>query len=80
VLYNRGPFTGGVAGYDGAGSPIHNAPGSAVPFDLFSLGADGVTSDSMDPMPHYRTALAQFNDAALVDVSYGFGNDDIHNW
>lgn len=79
VLYNRGPFTGGVAGFDGAGSPIHNVPGSAVPFDLFSLGADGETSGYTGAMPHYRTALAQFNDQALSG-SYGFGNDDIHNW
>lgn len=77
-LYNR-PSAGQASGFDAAGDPIHNLPGSAVPFDLFSVGGDGVTSNGNDPLPHYRTALEQFNDKAL-EGSYGYGDDDIYNW
>jgi prepilin-type N-terminal cleavage/methylation domain-containing protein len=79
LLYNRAPFPSGPSGYDTAGNPIHGLPGTAVPFDLFSVGPDGVTSNGNDPLPAYRTALKQFNDKALQG-GYGNGPDDIYNW
>jgi len=78
-LYNRAAFPSGPSGYNAAGNPIHNLPGTAVPFDLFSVGPDGVTSNGNDPLPAYRTALGLFNDKALQG-SYGNGIDDIYNW
>ncbi len=77
-LYNR-PSGGQASGFDSAGDPVHRLPGSAVPFDLFSVGGDGVTSNGNDPLPPYRTALGQFDGKAL-EGSYGFGDDDIYNW
>jgi prepilin-type N-terminal cleavage/methylation domain-containing protein len=70
-LYNR-------AG-NAYGDPIHNPPDSAVPFDLYSVGADGITSNDIDPLPHQRTAVDSFNDQALSG-GYGYGDDDISNW
>lgn len=60
-------------------SPIHNGANSAVPFDLFSVGADGETGSSTDTPPHHRTALGSFENYALGS-GYGYGEDDIHNW
>lgn len=87
-LYNRPGFPDKDYGsgydlesFDAHGDPIHNVAGSAIPFDLYTVGPDGQTSTS-GTLPNPKSdasRLAQFDNGAL-NTGYGSGPDDIHNW
>lgn len=90
-LYNRPPFPS--ADYSGRynltnfdngvnADHMHNSARSANPFDLFSVGPDGQTSNGSS-LPSHKTSLASYESAALSTSStrrYGEGPDDIKNW